>query len=172
MVTLFAPYLGILITLHFTAAAFCTSCHFLIKIKAAAQRKKNKLIRWLNLHLWSAFIMFFRFSFYLWVSNRWGWMSPGFLLVFDISIWIIDIWQSLKAFQSHPFSTFFWYHQAIREYLFALTLPRKVGWWWPLARCDSDCSSQEAASLRVGGGPSTAHCGHTAHYYGHTSIQS
>ena len=171
MVALFAPYLGILITLHFTTAAFCTSCHFLIKIKAAAQRKRKQVDQMVKLGFMISIHNVFPVQFYLWVSNRWGWMSPGFLLVFDISIWIIDIWQSLKAFQSHPFSTFFWYHQAIREYLFALTLPRKVGWWWPLARCDSDCSSQEAASLRVGGGPSTAHHGHTAHY-GHTSIQS
>ena len=48
---LFAPYLGILITLHFTAAAFCTSCHFLIKIKAAAQRKRKQIDQMLNLHL-------------------------------------------------------------------------------------------------------------------------
>ena len=139
------------------------------------------------------------FSFYLCFSNRWGWMSPGFLLVFDISIWIIDIWQSLKAFQSHPFSTFFWYHQAIRNIFLLWGSHVRLGGddRWPGATLTAAARKRRACEWAVGlplhtmgtlhimgtlqfkVRPSTAHNRHTAHctmwggpstaHYGHTA---
>ena len=92
--------------------------------------------------------MFFPVQF----SNIWGWMSPGFLVVFDISIWIIDMRQSLKAFQPNPFSTFFWYHQAIREYFLLWRSHVRLGGddRWPGVTLTAAARKRRACEWAVG----------------------